>query len=97
MVVDRVHDLAGGGTDPYVPVGALDGELAQAAREYGKAMEEALHQEIVAKKLDGRVMCTTRALYLAMRNIEATIRELCDEGTSDVVSDTPWGPAFDAA
>jgi exodeoxyribonuclease V alpha subunit len=97
MVVDRVHDLAGGGTDPYVPVGALDGELAQAAREYGKAMEEALQQEIVAKKLDGRVMCTTRALYLAMRNIEATVRAMCDEGTADVESDAPWGPTFDAA
>jgi hypothetical protein len=97
MVVDRVHELAGGGTDPYVPIDALNGELAQAAREYGKAMEEALRQEIVAKKIGGRTMCTTRSLYLAMRNIESTIRSLCEEGAADVESDAQWGPAFDAA
>ncbi len=97
MVVDRVHELAGGGTDPFIPTQALDGELAQAAREYGAAMQEALGQEIVAKKIGGKMMCTTRSLYRAMRNIESTIRALCEESADDAEGDAVWGPAFDAA
>lgn len=93
LVVDRVHELVGSGTDPYVSASRLECEIASRRAEYGEAMEVALRQEIVGRKIDGVVMCTTRSMHLAMRGIETIVRAMCEE-SMDTCDDVEWGDKF---